>query len=156
MHITYAYMQTIPQPPAHTHTQAQAHTRHTFTKPTHCQTHTRHTFTKPTDTYTHTLTSTYKEHLHTHRHTHTHTCSLTHTRTHTHTHAHTDTHTHLLRGQRVSSQNQVFVGQVSLHKQGICPGKVALNVLPQNIHHNTIQYKTNSATVQRSKKLKKV
>ena len=41
-----------------------------------------------------------------------------------------------------------FNGQVSLHKQGILLGKVALSVLTQNIHHNT---KT-TQTVQRSKK----
>ena len=34
-----------------------------------------------------------------------------------------------------------FIGQVSLHKQGIWLGKVSLSVLTQNIHHNTKQYK---------------
>ena len=34
-----------------------------------------------------------------------------------------------------------FIGQVSLHKQGIWLGKVALSVLTQNIHPNTKQYK---------------
>ena len=57
-----------------------------------------------------------------------------------------------------SESESGFIGQVRLHKQGIWLGKVTLSVLTQNIHYkyNTIQYKTNSATVQRSKKFKKV
>src|SRR4029434_2696985 len=47
-----------------------------------------------------------------------------------------------------SESESGFIGQVSLHKQGILLGKVTLSVLTQNIHYNTIQYKTNSATVQ--------
>src|SRR4029434_2482303 len=55
-----------------------------------------------------------------------------------------------------SESESGFIGQVSLHKQGISLGKVTLNVLTQNMHYNTIQNKQcNSATVQWSKKFKK-
>jgi len=57
-----------------------------------------------------------------------------------------------------------FIGQVSLHKQGIWLGKVSLSAYTKYTwQHNTIQNKQNSAvqnkqckTVQRSKKFKEV
>src|SRR4029434_8217963 len=59
----------------------------------------------------------------------------------------------------ISSESESgFIGQVSLHEQGIWLGKVALSVLTQNIQHSTVQYntiQTNSATVQWTKEFKK-
>src|SRR4029434_4813187 len=53
------------------------------------------------------------------------------------------------RNKSESKSESGFIGQVSLHKQGILLGKVTLSVLTQNIHYNTIQNKQcNSATVQ--------
>ena len=59
-----------------------------------------------------------------------------------------DNLSHISAGLNTSESESGFIGQVSLHKQGIWLGKVALSVLTQNIHHKTKQYKQcNSATV---------